>query len=182
MDRFGQTRTVVDSFLRDVHVALAPGNLNVNIYVFPPASDARQESRPATDAAQLVHLNEVLPDIINRSGILETALRRLAEEAAAANTSPFTSEQQATDPETDPSNTRAATSEMQLNENTPFAPVVDPERYGFIRMDPQADHEDENTLYWREQHHARMGSAADGSFSGPYTRDEMLQIIRDETS
>lgn len=85
---------------------------------------------------------------------------------------------------TESETSREVPGEHQRNEITPPETMadLDPAQFGFILIDPEASHDDENTLYWRQQRHAHSGSAAEGSFSGPYTRNEMLEMISEETT
>ncbi|KAK8181733.1 hypothetical protein IWZ00DRAFT_493696 [Phyllosticta capitalensis] len=53
-----------------------------------------------------------------------------------------------------------------------------PEPFGFTRVDQTAENELENeALFFRQQYHSNSGSAADGSFSGPFTRLDALEDV-----
>lgn len=158
-------------------------NLTVTINVFPVAGELRQENAPNTTIPQAVNLDQILQDVISRSGILETALRLMADSTVTVNT-PASSNHapQAERPRADRATHHTAASEGQQTASTTLPPTLNPEQFGFVRVDTEANDDDENTLYWRNQHHSHSGSAAQGSFSGPYTQEEMLQIVREETS
>ncbi|KAK8203802.1 hypothetical protein IWZ01DRAFT_486238 [Phyllosticta capitalensis] len=155
-------------------------HLSVTVNVFPVDNGGQQENAPTS--THPVNLEQALPEIVSRSGILETALRLLVENMTTNNTLSSNDSQQRRSTESETS--REVPGEHQRNEITPPETMadLDPAQFGFILIDPEASHDDENTLYWRQQRHAHSGSAAEGSFSGPYTRNEMLEIISEETT